>query len=108
MVKQNRDVMALVDVKAHPRDLRRKRWGMHPKGFKRLFRRPLGHTLADKDGRRGCEKTKPPPVSWKGKRGYWLEVPVLEKPRAVRGKGSPPIAPITPELLGPHSPAITG
>src|SRR3954451_13718467 len=33
MVKQNRDVMALVDVKAHPRDLRRKRRGMHPKGF---------------------------------------------------------------------------
>src|SRR5215212_9999688 len=39
MVKQNRDVMALVmalvDVKAHPRDLRRKRRGMHPKGFTR-------------------------------------------------------------------------
>src|SRR3954449_7024599 len=33
MVKQNRDVVALVDVKAHPRDLRRKRRGMHPKGF---------------------------------------------------------------------------
>src|SRR3954452_6545486 len=36
MVKQNRDVMALADVEAHPRDLRRKRRGMHPKGFKGL------------------------------------------------------------------------
>src|SRR3954452_5898264 len=36
MVKQNRDVVALVDVKAHPRDLRRKRRGMHPKGFNYL------------------------------------------------------------------------
>src|SRR5215204_1898741 len=33
VVEQNRDVMALVDVEAHPRDLRRKRRGMHPKGF---------------------------------------------------------------------------
>jgi hypothetical protein len=57
------------------------------------------YTQTDKDGRQGCAQTKAPPVSWKGKRGYWLEVPVLEKPRAVRGKGSPPIAPITPELL---------
>src|SRR3954452_20470624 len=36
MEKQNRDVVALVDVKAHPRDLRRKRRGMHPKGFNYL------------------------------------------------------------------------
>src|SRR5215203_1165183 len=33
VVEQNRNVMALVDVEAHPRDLRRKRRGMHPKGF---------------------------------------------------------------------------
>src|SRR5829696_4969544 len=36
VVEQNRNVMALVDVEAHPRDLRRKRRGMHPKGFNQL------------------------------------------------------------------------
>src|SRR5215204_4586345 len=41
VVEQNRNVMALVDVEAHPRDLRRKRRGMHPKGFM-ISRR--GHT----------------------------------------------------------------
>ena len=50
------------------------------------FRCPLWHTQAGKDGRQGCAQTKAPPVSWKGKRGYWLEAPVLEEePRAARG-----------------------
>ena len=32
-------IIALVDVEAHPRDLRRKRRGMHPKGFNELLAR---------------------------------------------------------------------
>src|SRR5215207_9042139 len=43
VVEQNRNVMALVDVEAHPRDLRRKRRGMHPKGFKHALVRDAAH-----------------------------------------------------------------
>src|SRR3954462_14930825 len=35
-VEQNRDVVALADVEAHPQDLRRKRRGMSPKGIQGL------------------------------------------------------------------------
>src|SRR3954452_3414632 len=48
MVEQNRDVMALVDVEAHPRDLRRKRRGMHPKGSRSL---DLGWGIPERPGR---------------------------------------------------------
>src|SRR5215204_1746422 len=41
VVEQNRNVMALVDVEAHPRDLRRKRRGMHPKGFNNSLHKPV-------------------------------------------------------------------
>src|SRR3954454_15179975 len=44
VVEQDRDVVALVDLEAHPRDSRRKRRGMSPKGMqvRRLAGRKFG------------------------------------------------------------------
>src|SRR5215204_4977799 len=83
VVEQNRNVMALVDVEAHPRDLRRKRRGMHPKGFKGQVCHPVRRSdLED-------FQTRPPGLGVEAEPHVWVETASGEDGRVAASRWQP-------------------